>query len=247
MKKSLILVVIIVVILGLVLGIGLLKKDKKEVKKEEVKNEDAIKFKNEYESLNGKKVASGDHNYRTIIIDLDNPFIYQTAEDISERLDKEETFVVYFGFDSCPWCRSVLPTLVKVAKDLNVDKIYYVSVKDIRDTKEVKENGEIETTKEGSEGYYELIDKMANVLADYTLTDSEDNEVKTDEKRIFAPNLVFVEKGEAKKLTEGISEEQNDGYMELTDDMINDTYKQFEDVLKSYKEADSLCETKQGC
>ena len=243
MKKYILWIGIIIVILGVFLGIGLLNKDKKETK-EVVKNEDALKFKKEYESLNGKN--NGEHDYRSITIDEDNPFVYQTAEDIVDKMDKEETFVVYFGFDSCPWCRSVLPTLVKVAKDLNVSKIYYVSIKDIRDTKEIKD-GNIETTKEGSEGYSKLIDKMSNVLADYTITDSDNNEVSADEKRIYAPNVVFVEKGEAKKLTEGISEDQNDGYMELTDDMINDTYKQFEDVLKSYKEADSLCETKQGC
>ena len=237
--------IFIVVIVAVIIGAYVMtNKNTKDDKKDTT---DALKFKNEYESLNGKDTSTGDHKYRSIEIADDNPFVYATADSIADMMDNKDTFLVYFGFDSCPWCRSVVPTLVKVAKDLNVNNIYYVSVKDIRDTKEIDDEGNIETTKEGSEGYYKLIDKMSNVLADYELTDKDDNTVSADEKRIFAPNVVLVVKGEATKLTEGISEDQNDGYMELTDDMINDTYKQFEEILNEYKENDTLCEDRQGC
>ena len=47
----------------------------------EERNEDAIKFKEEYESLNGKTNSNG-KEYRSISIDEDNPFVYITAEEL---------------------------------------------------------------------------------------------------------------------------------------------------------------------
>ena len=88
----------------------------------EVKNSDAIKFKEEYEKLNGEKNRNG-VTYRKVEIDEDNPFVFATAEEIQEKIDNKETFAVYFGFNSCPWCRSVITTLIEVADDLNIDKI----------------------------------------------------------------------------------------------------------------------------
>ena len=58
-------------------------------------------------------------------------------------MDNNETFVVYFGFADCPWCRSVLPTLLDVADDLKIDKIYYVDVKEIRNKLDVDDEGNV--------------------------------------------------------------------------------------------------------
>ena len=113
---------------------------------------DSEKFKEEYESQNGKKSKSGKEN-RKVSISEDNPFVYTTAEEISKKMDNKETFIVYFGFSTCPWCRSIIEELIKCAKDSKVDKIYYVDVLDIRDTKEIDEEGNIKTTKEGTRGY----------------------------------------------------------------------------------------------
>ena len=59
--------------------------------KEESKNVDAIMFKEEYESLNGK-TNSNDKAYRNISIDADNPFVYITAEELVEKINNKETF-----------------------------------------------------------------------------------------------------------------------------------------------------------
>ena len=56
---------------------------------------DSEKFKEEYESQNGKKSKSGKEN-RKVSISEDNPFVYTTAEDISKKMDNKETFIVYF-------------------------------------------------------------------------------------------------------------------------------------------------------
>ena len=203
---------------------------------------DSEKFKEEYESQNGKKSKSG-KEYRKVSIAEDNPFVYTTAEDISKKMDNKETFIVYFGFSTCPWCRSIIEELIKCAKDSKVDKIYYVDVLDIRDTKELDEEGNIKTTKEGTKGYNELIDKMSNVLSDYTTT-KEGKEISLEEKRIYAPNVIAVVNGKATKLEEGISEDLKDPYMELTDEMKKYTYNSFKCIFKCLEETETVCTSK---
>lgn len=206
---------------------------------------DSDKFKEEYESQNGKKSKSG-KEYRKVSIPEDNPFVYATAEEISKKIDNKETFIVYFGFSTCPWCRSVIEELIKCANDSDVDKIYYVDIKDIRDTREINKDGEIETTKEGTKGYMELLDKLDEVLDEYTVTvtDSEEDEISLEEKRIYAPNLVAVVNGKATKLEDGISNKLTDPYMELTDEIKKDIYGKFKCVFKCLEEAETVCTTK---
>ncbi len=196
--------------------------------------EDSLRFKEEYEKLNGESNLNG-KNYRSIKIAKNNPFVYATPEDIINKINDKETFIVYFGFKSCPWCRSVLPTLIDVAKDLKIKQIYYVDVLDIRDTLEVDKKGKVKTTKEGSQGYYDLLKAFDNVLADYSLTDDKGNNVEAKEKRIYAPNIISVVDGTPKKLTTGISSKQTDGYMELTKEMTDDTYNLIKEVLETIK------------
>ena len=206
---------------------------------------DSDKFKEEYESQNGKKSKSG-KEYRKVSIPEDNPFVYATAEEIIKKIDNKETFIVYFGFSTCPWCRSVIEELIKCANDSDVDKIYYVDIKDIRDTREINKDGEIETTKEGTKGYMELLDKLDEVLDEYTVTvaDSEEDEISLEEKRIYAPNLVAVVNGKATKLEDGISNKLTDPYMELTDEIKKDIYGKFKCVFKCLEEAETVCTTK---
>ena len=212
--------------------------------KKEVKNTDAIKFKEEYEKLNGEKNRNG-VTYREVEIDEENPFVFATAEEIQEKIDNKETFAVYFGFNSCPWCRSIITTLIEVADDLNIEKIYYVDVLDIRDTYELNSKNKPVKTKDGSEGYNELINSLTSVLSDYTLTTEKGKTVQVGEKRIYAPNLVSVVDGKAQKLNTGISEMQTDSMMELTDEMKKDTYDQFKCVLDCLQEDVKVCQ--QGC
>ena len=224
MKKYLIVLFLLVILLG-VTGCK--------------SNKYALEFKEEYESINNQD--NGYKNrHRELSISEDNPFVYSTAEEISKKMDDKETFIVYFGFKECPWCRSVLTELIKVAKDKEVETIYYVDVKDIRDVKEVDEEGNITTTKEGSKGYMELLEKMDSVLENYTLTKDEEK-IDAGEKRIYAPNIVAVANGEAIQLETGISEKQTDGYQKLTDKMKKETYNKFKCLINCLEEESTTC------
>ena len=203
------------------------------------KKSDAYKFKTEYESINDKDNGNG-KKYRKLNISNDNPFAYSTPEEIVKKLDKEETFVVYFGFKECPWCRSILEELIHAAKDKKVDKIYYVDIKDIRDVKEIDKDGNVVTTKEGNKAYMELLQRFDNVLSDYNLS-NELVEINSVEKRIYAPNIIAVSKGKAIQMEEGISKELTDPYSKLTQKMKKYTYNKFKCLFKCLEEESQTC------
>lgn len=206
---------------------------------------DGIKFKEEYEKLNGKKNDQG-KKYREITIDSKNKIVYKTSEEVLDLIDKKKSFVLYFGFDTCPWCRSVVPTLASISKELN-QEVYYIDVKDIRDTFELDADNKPKLVKKGSKDYSRLLEKLEPVLEDYTLTDSDNNEIKVGEKRIYAPSIVSVIDGKAKELTTGISDKQTDGYMKLTKEMKKETYNKIKKVLKQVSDKNNTCDLDKGC
>ena len=204
---------------------------------------DAEKFKEEYESLNGQK--NGDIEYRNISIDKNNPVIYKSEDEIVNLIKNKDTFVVYFGFASCPWCRSVLPTMLETFKEYGIPNIYYVDISNIRDTYEIK-NGKLEKTKEGTEGYYKLLDLLKEKLSDYTVNDESGKTTDTGEKRIYAPNVIGVIKGEVKVLDTGISSLQKDPYMELNDEIKKDMKGKFKTIFAPVDEDLNSCNIS-GC
>ena len=206
------------------------------------KKTDAYKFKTEYESLNGEDNGNG-KKYRTLNISKKNKIIYSTAEEIVEKTENGETFIVYFGFSKCPWCRSMVENLVDLSIENDID-IYYVDVLDIRDTIELVD-GELKTTKEGDENYMKLIELYSDVLSNYTIKNGEEK-ITTGEKRIYAPNVIAVINGEAKEKVEGISEELEDPYGEITEAMKKASIKQLKCIFKCIKEA-GICSGPAAC
>ena len=91
MKKNLIVCLLVLVLI--ISGCGRVK-DKEEDKKVD-NTQDALKFKEEYESLNGQ-ISTTDKAYRTIEIDKDNPFVYTDCESLVKLINDGESFVVYF-------------------------------------------------------------------------------------------------------------------------------------------------------
>lgn len=203
------------------------------------KTTDAYKFKEEYESINNKDNGHG-NKYRKLNIPNDNPFVYQTTSEIAERVKNKETFIVYFGFKECPWCRSIIEELIKAAKDKNIDTIYYVDVKDIRDVKEVDDNGNIITTKVGDINYAILISEFSNVLSDYNLT-KDGVTYSTGEKRIYAPNIVVVSNGKAVQMEEGTPESLKDPYSKLTNKQKKYMYNKFKCIMTCFEEEQTTC------
>ena len=122
----------------------------------------AIKFKEDYESINGQTNKSG-KVHRSVTIVEDNPYEEVDARDILAKIVNKETFYVYFGDKLCPWCRSVIEKSIEVAKDNKIDKIYYVPIWNdngeeiLRDKYEIVD-GELKKTVDGTETYQKLLE-----------------------------------------------------------------------------------------
>lgn len=202
------------------------------------KNTDAIKFKEEYESLNDVENSSG-QKHRSISISKNNPFVYATPEDIIEKVENKETFYVYFGSSYCPWCRSVLEKAIESAKENKIDTIYYIDIWDgdhvenFRDVYKLNKKGKPEVVTNGTEEYYKLLDYFDNVLGEYTLTNEDGNSISVGEKRIFAPNFIYVEDGKSIRITEGISEKQTSARETLTDKILEDEKNLFNEFFQN--------------
>lgn len=238
MKKNKFILLIIGLVFLSLTGCGKTNEEEKSgpqennIKENEIPKTDALRFKDEYETLNGTTTASG-QKHRTISISEENPFIYATAEEIVKKVENKETFYVYFGSNYCPWCRSVIEKALEVASRYNIDKIYYVDIWDgdhveiLRDTYKISDAGEPELVSEGGPGYQDLLKCLEDVLDDYILKDKNGKEVSVGEKRIFAPNFIYVENGVGNKIVTGESELQKGSRDELTDEILEDEEKQF--------------------
>lgn len=195
--------------------------------KSDVKS-DALKFKEEYEAYNGKEV--NDKKYFDVSIDEENPIVYKTGQEIVEIL-KSEKAVVYFGFASCPWCRNVIEPLIEVAKEKNIEKIYYVDIYDMRDSYEFQGSIIPKKTKEGSKSYYEILEILDEKLEKYYVTDSKGNRYDTGVKRLYAPTIVVADNGEVKDVHVGSIDSQKDPFAPLDDKGKEDLKNKLSDLL----------------
>lgn len=192
-------------------------------------------FKLDYESLNGQK-NKNDKEYRVVEISADNPFVYSNEEEITNLLDSNKSFFLYVGDKLCPWCRSSIESAIRIAKEKNIDKIYYLDIWDddgneiFRD-KYVVEDGKLKQVIKGTVLYQRLIEDFKEFLKDYTLK-SDDITYEVNEKRIFAPSYFYIENGKLIRFTEGTSKNQNSAYQELNETIVSDQEELFREFFK---------------
>lgn len=200
------------------------------------------KFKKDYESLNGKSSSYGE--YRELNIEQ-NPFVFSNSDEIIKMIENKESFYVYFGDKACPWCRSVIEKAINVSKKYSISKIYYINIWDddhneiLRDKYELKD-GKAVKVNDGDKNYSKLLEYFNEFLDDYTLTDEENNVINVGEKRIFAPTFIYVENGKAVRETTGISKKLTSPFDELTEEILKDEEKLFNDFFG----ADLACNDK---
>ena len=104
----------------------------------------------------------------------DNLYVFTSASEVLNLLNKEEVSVILFGFPTNKWTGYYANILNEVSKELKIDKLYYYDFyEDRRD----------------SNGTYETI---VNKLKVYAPVDDEGNQ------DIMAPTVVIVRNGVVK-------------------------------------------------
>lgn len=196
------------------------------------KETDALKFKAEYENLNGEEVGNNDKKYMTIEIDDKNPIVYSNYEEVFETFNS--TGIIYFGFPACPWCRNAVPVLLEAADEAEINKIYYLNNLSDRDIKTLDENGNLITEKEGTEKYNKLLDLLAEYASEYNgLNDSKI-------KRLYFPTVVFIKDGEIIYAHVATVDSQEDPYTSLTKEQHNELKDIYVKYMKEIK--DGVCD-----
>lgn len=200
-------------------------------------NTDAVKFKEEYEILNGSEANNG-YTYPKVALEDNNPFVYSSVNDAIKVLENG-TGIIYFGYASCPWCRNA----VNVLQHVNASEILYVDMSDQRDAYEVID-GVLTKTKDGTDGYYKLLELLDSVLEDYIV-----DGVSTGEKRMYVPLVVGIKEGEIVGFHEA-TVDLNDGqtaYNALTSSQQEELKDVYDEIASKVNTNVCDIDSDQGC
>lgn len=213
MKKRIIIIISVAIVVGIMSFILIFMKKDEPVDF----TQDEIKFKDEYEKLNGLEVFE---NYYLKVVDIisDNNVVYLNDKDVMDKLTSG-TNVIYFGWSDCNWCRSLVPTLIDTLKLNEIDKLYYYDLKELRNAYEKSEE------KDKVKLYEDI---LAIVGEDITTTFNEDSN-KAGEKKILAPTVVFIKDGEYV----GIHIKTIDSQEKSTDELTSEQIKDMKDLLQT--------------
>lgn len=241
-NRNIVIVVIAAVVAAILLGVGIFfivrnsHNNQQEAVEETVELSDAAKFKQEYESLNDTVRESDGATYNSVEISEDNPIVYI---DIKEALDllKSDQAIIYVGANWCPHCRNSVPVLLDVAKQYDLDKVYYLELDDTKSQFEWQD-GQAVKTKDGTEEYYALLGVLAERLNDYTIQDDEGNAQPTGEKRIYMPYVIAVKDGQVVgdfvgDVDEADLEEGQTKYDPLTDGQYKKLFNTYSNLFQA--------------
>lgn len=143
-KISIVLIVIVCIVVGIAITVKI-NRDKK------FKEENAIKFSSEYTQ-----------------VPEDNVYVYTTPDEIIDIMENG-TGIVFIGYPECPWCQNYVKYLNEVAKEMNIEKIFYCN------KKKMKENDE--------EKYKKIV---------YLLEEHLPYSLYSENPTLYVPNVTFI-------------------------------------------------------
>lgn len=167
---------------------------------------DSFHFKLSYEYINyvdynnGKKIK--------VSIPFDNRIEYVNEEELIDLLERG-TGVLYFGYNTCPWCRNVVPVLIDTVKKSNVDNIYYADLHKL-DMKLIRS-------------------KLYKILNSYLRDDEEGKKV------LAVPDVYFIKKGKIIGHHRGAVDGYNNPYKKMKSrekKELSNIYQRFIEEMK---------------
>ena len=141
-----------------------------------------------YYNENGEKIV--------IDIPFDNGIKYLEGKEIIDAFTTE-TGIIYLGYSSCPWCRNIIEPLIEVAKENDIDTIYYVNTYD----------NEFDSIK----------GELKEILNDYLRVDEE-----TNQKVLATPDVYFIKDGKIKTHHISTVESYRNPYRGMNDEQIKE-------------------------
>lgn len=180
MKKKILLISFVIIFIFSLLGIYIYSNDN-------------LRFKYEYEMYNKINFSNG----KRIIVDIDvnNNIKYITGKEILNKLDSEDASIIYFGYPECPWCRSVISTLVDVTIENKINNFYYVDLNLIDNS---------------------TISKLKIKLDEYL--DNNEEGIKT----LYVPDVYFIKDGDIKFHHVANVSGYKDPFTKMTDEQVKE-------------------------
>ena len=220
MKKRLIIILsVLLIFVTLIVILFFIKKDSNKIEY----TADEIKFKDEYENINGYELKEG-YILNTININIDNNVKYVDDNELIKILKKGNN-VIYFGWSDCNWCRTIVPILTNVVREENINLYYY-------DLKSLRNNYENDIDKEKVKLYEDII-KIIGKDIDVVF---DENSLKSGEKKILAPTVVFIKNGRYLKQHVKSLDSHKNSSDKLTDNQINELTKIYKTNINELKE-----------
>lgn len=161
---------------------------------------DTEKFIEQYESYNLQSYLQNNRSklHRSVTLNHDANIAYITYKDAIEKLNNGDSFVLYYGWPTCPYCRATVEPLLNASAEMQ-ETIYVIELPDTdyetsRTNYEWKD-GEV-TVSNSNDDYEEFIDAFGGldtfpekvVYKD----DEKTEEVKTGEPGMYAPTILLV-------------------------------------------------------
>ena len=168
---------------------------------------------------------------REVEISEDNKFIDITNKELDEKLNNNESFILFLSSNQCPYCRAIIETADKVSRELDKD-IYVIEAWD-KDGNELFRdeyvNGDI---LEHSEVYNRLLELDTHDLLEEWVRDDKD----LGRKRIYLPTFLYIENNEIVYIETGLTDElDEDPNIELTEEIKKEIYDKFYDFFNKLK------------
>lgn len=145
----------------------------------------------------------------------DHRFVETNENEILAKFESGDG-LIFLGFTECPWCQALAPIVDEAAKAENLDKIYYLNIKEAR--------------AHNTETYQKLIKKLEPLL----------NKDDKGQPRIYVPDVTAVKKG--KIVGHFLQETAPDGEKLTPDNYWTDArysraVKQFREMIQQIKDS----------
>lgn len=166
-------------------------------------------------------VSNSDSNHFAKLykdVGKDNVYKKISAEDAIDLIENK-TGIIYIGYETCPWCNALVPLLNEVAKEDEVETIYYIdNFYNMRPDK--NENPE------NVEEYNKLVDLLGDEIVEMKSGENEFNIIRV-------PLVLFVINGEIVDYHKGTYEGHN---LKEKIDKNGNTVKYLEELTENQKQ-----------
>lgn len=169
-----------------------------------------------------KKIETEAEYFSKLYEGVDSSNVYKriNAEDAVNML-KEGTGILYIGYNTCPWCKQIVPVLNDAAKEKDINSVYYIeNFYNMRPDKN--------TNPENKEEYDELLKLLDDILP----YEKDENGNDTTLKIIRVPLILFIKNGEIVSYHKGTYEGHN---IQTKIDENGNEVRYLEDLTKEQK------------